>query len=95
MSELLSLVTVLLVGIVLGTLFFGGLWWTVRRAVSSRWVALWFITSLVVRMGTVLVGFYLACGSNWQRWLAAILGFSLARLTVTRLTQSSAPTISM
>ncbi|MCP5222516.1 MAG: ATP synthase subunit I [Zoogloeaceae bacterium] len=87
MHEALALMVPLIVGGVLGAIFFGGLWWTVRRAVSSPWVALWFFGSLVLRMGIVLGGFFVVCGSDWQRWLAALLGFVLARAAVTRLTR--------
>ena len=84
------LVVPLLVGVLLGAVFFGGLWWTVQRAVSARWVALWFFASLMLRTGIVLGGFYLSCGDDWQRWLAALLGFVVARMVVTRLTRPSA-----
>jgi len=84
------LVVPLLVGVLLGTVFFGGLWWTVQRAVSARWVALWFFASLLLRTGIVLGGFYLSCGDDWQRWLAALLGFVVARMVVTRLTRPPA-----
>lgn len=87
MHEALALMLPLGVGGVLGVIFFGGLWWTVRRAVSSPRVALWFFGSLVLRMGIVLGGFFVVCGSDWQRWLAALLGFVLARVAVTRLTR--------
>ncbi|HEY0287111.1 MAG TPA: ATP synthase subunit I [Pseudomonas sp.] len=89
MSDFFNLAPVLVVGMVLGAVFFGGLWWTVRHAASSRWVALWFFGSLVVRTVIALTGFYLACGSDWRRWLAALLGFSIARVLVTRLTRSA------
>lgn len=79
----------LLAGVVLGALFFGGLWWTVQRAASVRWVGLWFFSSLLLRTATVLGGFYLSCGEDWRRWLAALLGFSMARLIITRLTRES------
>ncbi|MBS0476610.1 MAG: ATP synthase subunit I [Proteobacteria bacterium] len=84
------LLLTLLVGVVLGVVFFGGLWWTVRRAVSARRVALWFFGSLLLRTVIVLAGFYLACGADWQRWLAALLGFTVARLVVARLTRPPA-----
>lgn len=82
------LVVPLLVGVLLGGLFFGGLWWTVQRAVATRWVALWFFASLLLRTGIVLGGFYLACGDDWQRWLAALLGFVVARVVITRVTRT-------
>lgn len=80
----------LLIGVLLGAVFFGGLWWTVQRAMSSERVALWIFGSLFLRTGIVLAGFYLACGDDWQRWLAAVLGFGLARVVVTRMTRPKA-----
>jgi F1F0 ATPase subunit 2 len=73
-------------GLVLGAFFFGGLWWTVRRGLSSPRPALWFLGSLVVRTSVILAGFILVSGGHWDRLLACLLGFPLARLLVTRLT---------
>lgn len=81
----------LLIGVLLGAVFFGGLWWTVQRAMSSERVALWIFGSLFLRTVIVLAGFYLACGDDWQRWLAAVLGFGLARAGVTRVTRITRP----
>lgn len=78
-------------GVVLGAVFFGGLWWTVRRAVSSRWVVPWFFASMLLRTVLVVAGLYWACGGDWRRWLAGLLGFTLARLVVTRLTRAPEP----
>ena len=78
----------LLVGVLLGAVFFGGLWWTVRRALSSDRVALWFLGSFFLRILIVLAGFYLACGDDWRRWLAAALGFGVARVVVMRITRT-------
>lgn len=91
MSEWLALALTLVAGSALGTIFFGGLWWTVRYGLASRRVALWFFASLLLRTGIVLGGFYLACGSDWRRWLAALLGFSIARLGFTYLTRRFSP----
>jgi len=40
MNETLILVLALVIGVLLGAIFFGGLWWTVRKVVSSKWPAL-------------------------------------------------------
>ena len=87
MNEALSLAFALVAGILLGAIFFGGLWWTVRQGVSSRQPALWFLGSMLLRTGIVLLGFYFVLGGNWQRLLAGLLGFVIARLIVTRLTR--------
>ncbi|MBE7499244.1 MAG: ATP synthase subunit I [Verrucomicrobiales bacterium] len=86
----LTLALALAAGAALGAVFFGGLWWTVRRAVASPHPARWFIASLLLRMGVVLAGFYAVGGGQWLRWLACLLGFVLARLLLVRL---SCPTV--
>ena len=72
-------------GVLLGAVFFGGLWWTVRSGISSQHPALWFLASLVLRTGISLAGFYLVSGGQWDRLLACLLGFVVARFIVTRL----------
>lgn len=89
MTEMLLLVLVGLAGGVLGAIFFGGLWWTVRMGVSSRQPALLFFTSLLLRTIIVLTGFYFLTGGHWHRLLACLLGFVIARIIVMRLTDSS------
>jgi len=89
MNETLTLVLAWVTGVLLGAMFFGGLWWTVRKAVSSRQPALWFFGSLLLRMSIALAGFYfMACG-HWERLLVCLLGFVMARLIVTRLTRAA------
>jgi F1F0 ATPase subunit 2 len=88
MNELLFLVAALAAGLLLGALFFGGLWWTVIRAVSSQRPALWFFGSMLLRTSTTLAVFYFVGGKDWERWLLCLLGFVLARLVVKWLTRT-------
>ncbi len=87
MNETLTLVLAWVAGVLLGAVFFGGLWWTVRKGVSSRRPALWFFGSLLLRVSIVLAGFYLVSAGHWERLLACLLGFVIARFLVTRLTR--------
>ena len=89
MNETLTLVLAWVAGVVLGAIFFGGLWWTVRKGVSSKQPALWFFGSLLLRMSIVLAGFYFVSGGHWERLLLCLLGFVMARLVVTWLTRPS------
>ena len=89
MNELLIGLLAWLAGLLLGGIFFGGLWWTVRKSVSSQRPALWLLPSLLLRMSITLAGFYFVAGGHWQRWLLCLLGFIMARLIVTRLTRTS------
>jgi F1F0 ATPase subunit 2 len=90
MSELFSSAPAFAAGLFLGAFFFGGLWWTVNRGVSSPRAALWFLGGMLLRMSITLTGFYLVGGEDWQRWLLCLLGFILARLTVTWVTRPPA-----
>jgi len=89
MNETLSLMLALVAGGLLGAMFFGGLWWTVQKGVSSKRPALWFFGSQVLRMSIALAGFYFVSGGHWKRLLVCLLGFVMARLIVTWLSRSS------
>jgi len=84
MNDALSLAFSLAAGASLGTFFFGGLWWTVRMAASSKRPALFFLGSLLLRTCMVVLGFHVVLGNDWRRLLAGLLGFILARLIMTR-----------
>lgn len=86
MTESVSLMDALIAGVLLGTLFFGGLWWTVRQGVVATRPALWFLGSLLLRAGIVLAGFYFVAGGHWERLLLCLLGFVIAHFMVTRFT---------
>ena len=91
MSETLALVSALvlplLAGVLLGMFFFGGLWWTIRRGVSSKEPAALFFFSLLLRTGIALAGFYFVARGDWRRVLSCLIGFILARILVTWLTR--------
>jgi len=88
MNEFLFLVLALVAGLLLGAMFFGGLWWTVRKGVSSKHPALWFLGSMLVRMSIVLLGFNFVGRGDWQRLVACLFGFIIARFIVMRLTRT-------
>ena len=89
MNEVSLLVLALSAGLLLGAIFFGGLWWTVRKGASSEQPAFWFLGSLLLRMSMALAGFYLVSSGHWQRLLVCLIGFVIARLVVLRLTRPS------
>jgi F1F0 ATPase subunit 2 len=86
MSEMVQSVMVLIAGMLLGALFFGGLWWTVQRGLSARQPALWFGASMMLRTVVVLAGFYFLAGPDWKRLLLCLCGFIVARFIVIKLT---------
>ena len=89
MNETLTLVLSWAAGAVFGAIFFGGLWWTVRKGLSAKQPAFWFFGSLLLRMGIALTGFYFVSGGHWERLLLCLLGFVMVRPVVMRLTRAS------
>lgn len=77
-----------MMGGLLGAIFFGGLWWTVRKSLSSQRPALWIFGSLMLRTGITMAGFYFVADGHWERLLLCLFGFIMARLVVTWLTRS-------
>ncbi|KGO35627.1 MAG: N-ATPase subunit AtpR [Desulfoprunum sp.] len=80
MTETMYLLAAFVGGLLLGGLFFYGLWWTVRKGLASPRPALWFVGSFIVRAAVVTLGFYALAGGRWSRLAAALVGFILARL---------------
>lgn len=72
----------------MGTLFFGGLWFTVKKAVTSRIPALWIFSSFFLRISITLIGFYFIGAGNWQRLIVSVIGFMAARFMVIHFTKS-------
>jgi F1F0 ATPase subunit 2 len=87
MNEMLTPLLAWMAGVLLGAMFFGGLWWTVRKGLSSKHPAFWFFGSLLLRTSIALAGFYFVSDGHWQRLLLCLLGFAMARLIVTRFTR--------
>ncbi len=72
-------------GMVLGVIFFFGLWWTVKKGVLVKQPAFLFLVSFFLRIGIVLAGFYFAAGGHWENLLVSLLGFVVARYIITKL----------
>jgi F1F0 ATPase subunit 2 len=83
MNEALSVLT----GLLLGMVFFGGLWWTVRLGLPSGYAALWFSGSFLLRAAIVVAGFLYTARGDWRRVAGCGAGFLAARLMVVRLTR--------
>ncbi len=90
MNDALLLTLAGMAGAWLGAFFYGGLWWTARKGLSSPRPALWFLGSGLVRMSVALAGFYFVGGGQWPRFAACLVGFVLARVVVMRLTRPPA-----
>lgn len=84
----LQMILVFIAGVALGTLFFGGLWLTVRKAVHSSKPALLIFASFVFRIGITMLGFYFMGAGDWQKLLLMLLGFIAGRFVVLHFTKA-------
>lgn len=84
-SILLNLFIGLMVGIVLGGLYFWGLWATVRRLAVSRRPWLLALTSFIFRAGLFLAAMFLVTRGRPVETVACVAGFVAARLFSTKL----------
>jgi F1F0 ATPase subunit 2 len=74
-------------GMLLGTIFFGGLWWTVSRRLTANNPALWFGLSALLRMAVLLCGLYYFARLGLPYLLASLCGLLVARGAVRHLTR--------
>ena len=87
MNDIGPILDALAAGLVLGALFFGGLWWTVRRGLTVANPALWFGLSALIRVAITVLGLYYIARSGWPSLLACLCGLLIARVAVMRLTR--------
>ncbi len=87
MNETLLMILAFIAGLALGALFFGGLWFTVKKTIAAKTPAIWAIGSFFLRVSIVMIGFYFVAQGSWQRILICLLGFIVARFIVTYLTK--------
>jgi F1F0 ATPase subunit 2 len=88
-SPLADIAICLVLGIVLGVTYFGGLWWTVNRGLRAANPAAWFATSTLLRMALLLGCFRLVLYGGWQDAVACAFGVLLARGAITRIVRTT------
>jgi F1F0 ATPase subunit 2 len=88
MNEIPNMVLPFIVGWLLAILFFGGLWFTVKKLTASKMPALLVLGSFIVRVGIVLIGFYFIGSGDWKKLIVCLIGFIVARFAVIHYTKS-------
>lgn len=74
----------LLTGLLLGAVYYLGLWATVRRLPHARHPALLTLGSLILRLGLLLAALYGVTAMQPERLATALAGIILARLVLQR-----------
>lgn len=82
MTRIGPILVALLAGVVLGTAFFGGLWWTVSRTLTATVPAVWFGVSALVRMAVVIAGLYGFARLGLPSLVACLCGLLVARSAI-------------
>lgn len=75
---------IMLWGIVLGLVYFGGLWITVCRLPKVKRQASWMLSSFILRNVLVAAGFYAILRLGWQFVLLYLAGVLGVRFVMTR-----------
>ncbi len=89
MNESLILASDWVGGLLIGALFYGGLWWTIYKGIPSKQPAFWFAGSLLLRTSVALGCFYFIARGHWERMLACLFGFFVARLVMTQFARAT------
>jgi F1F0 ATPase subunit 2 len=84
MHDAPGLVVAGVVGALLGAFYYGGLWLTVRTAITSKHAALQFLASTLVRTVLAVSGFFFVSCSHWERLAPCLVGFFLVSVAFTR-----------
>lgn len=82
MNEFVHLLWPFVAGMLLGMIFFGGLWVTVSKGISSKRAALWFLVSMFMRTSIVVIGIYYVGEGQLDQILASLLGFLVIRMMI-------------
>jgi F1F0 ATPase subunit 2 len=75
------------IGLLLGCLFFGGLWFTVKKGIHASMPGLLFVFSFILRTSMVLVVFYFLAKESAVCLLLVVIGFVLSKPLVGYLTK--------
>lgn len=69
-------------GVVLGVVFFGGLYWSVNQLPSIKYPGLLMVVSMLVRMAILLTGLYFLMAGEIKNLLAAVAGVMLIKFVM-------------
>ncbi len=85
MNPVLLLLISFLGGTLLGVFYFNSLWKTVKKLTGEGKQGMFMITGYFIRTGIVFAGFYIIMSGRWERIVAALAGFILAREIMKRV----------
>jgi len=78
-------------GVVLGLVFFGGLYWSVNKLPRVKYPGLLMVASMLVRMAALLIGLYFLMAGNMKNLLAAVVGVMLVKFVMIARVRQNPP----
>ena len=87
MSATGLIIGALAAGMALGIVLFGGLWWTVNRALTATIPGVWFGLSALLRMAVSVSALYYVARLGLPSLITCLCGLLIARGAVMRLTR--------
>ncbi len=78
-------------GIVLGLVFFGGLYWSVNQLPTVKYPGLLMMASMFVRMAILLTGLYFLMAGDIKHLLAAVVGVMLVKFVMIARVRKHSP----
>lgn len=79
-NSVLHYILLIFAGLFLGTLFYGGLWFTVKKCVKTKFSSMLFLISMLLRTLIVAGGFCFLSSGNIYNLLFCFSGFFITRL---------------
>lgn len=71
-----------LIGLILGIIYFGGLYYSTKKFTKVKRPALFMVLSFIIRMGILVVGFYYLTKTDYKNVLIALVGVILTRFII-------------
>ena len=87
-AQAVDLLAFAAIGVVLGALYFGDLWLTIRRLPRLNHPMLWLLAGTFARLALVLAAFYLLSQGHWARLLGCLVGLLTVRLYLLHRTRT-------
>ncbi len=79
MSEIAPAVGLFVLGLALAVVYFGGLWWTVRRLDAARRPGLLLSVSTILRLALVIGVLAMLVTDHWRDFFICLAGFLIGR----------------
>lgn len=80
-----------LAGLLLGLIFFGGLYWSVEKLAQVKNPAILMLLSLLVRMAALMAGFILLFKRSFTEGIAALLGIIFVKFLLIAYSRKNNP----